>query len=103
MNAAHTVTAPERLQLLVPWLNGAQGPHVGGSSGSSDRAIVWHDVEAIRHAIDTFIASFDGSEDAGHVLAEPDDRAAQLTNDALNTMEMWLRMLLDQGFGNRSF
>ena len=108
------MTAPARLNLLLPWLNGTFDEHVwgpnptyghpvyGAGEGPEDFA-VQTDYSAIRRAVADFVQSFDGSAGAGYVLAEPDDEVAALDDDALDNLEAALRILLKQGFGENPF
>lgn len=89
-------SAPDRLALLLPWLNGAfEEQFFRGRS--SEPVAVKTDYAAIRHAIGDFVASFDGSADAGHVVAQPDETAAAMDEDAIENLEADLAMLLGQG------
>lgn len=104
-------TAPARLSVLLPWLNGDHDEHVwgpnplygqpypyGAGEGPEDFA-TRTDYAAIRRAIAAFVGSFDGSAEAAHVVAEPDDTVEALDDEAIGDLEAQLRILLDQGFG----
>lgn len=76
-------SAPDRLRLLLSWLNGELDPQ--------------RDVTAIRRAATAFLESFDGSEGAGHVEVEAPQ---ELTIEELFEVDDVLLLLLEQGFGD---
>jgi hypothetical protein len=96
--AKPALTAPARLTLLLPWLNGDLDD--GRSS----------DFLAIRHAIAEFLRSFDGSAAAGHleVIDDPapphvrrlSGQGGEPTDEELDDLGARLRILLAQGFGD---
>jgi len=125
---AKTLTAPGRLKLLLPWLNGDLDEHF--YEGRNPEPVAMRtDYAAVRRALQEFVESFDGSADAAHVrvgrvepsaaelafrrhaaadlgsLADqmiwelPDEPVAE-TDDDLSNLGAHLRMLLAQGFGD---
>lgn len=108
------LTAPARLRLLLPWLNGKLDENVwgpnptyghpvyGAGEGPEDFAVK-PDYPAIRLALKDFVASFDGSASAAHVVAEPSDAVEALTDDDIGDLEAALNILLEQGFGENPF
>jgi hypothetical protein len=108
------LTAPARIGLLLPWLNGEMDEHfwgpnplygqpVYGAGESPEDFATKTDYPAIRRALAAFVASFDGSLEAAHVVAEPDDAVEALDDDGLRDLETQLRILLEQGFGENRF
>jgi hypothetical protein len=97
------LTAPDRLALLVPWLNGAYDEHVLRISNRPEDTETFTDPLLVRRALAAFIGSFDGSEGAAHVVAEPDDTVEALDDEAIGDLEARLRILLEQGFGENPF
>lgn len=87
-----SVTASDKLNLLLPWLNGALDT----------------DYAAVRRAIAAFVRSFDGSAEAGHLEVVTDPRPAHLkkttgpTDDELDDLGATLQILLAQGFGDQT-
>ena len=101
MSNIKTITAPDRLGLLLPWLNGRyEEPHFAGTNPVP--VAVWTDYPAVRRALGAFVRSFDGSADAAFVVAEPTDDVAALTDNAIGDLEALLRILLEQGFGDNA-
>ena len=109
------LTAPARLGLLLDWLNGELDEHVWGPNplygqpypygegeGPEDFAIRT-DFPAIRRALAEFVKSFDASAEAAHVVAEPEDAAEALDDEALGDLEARLSILLQQGFGENPY
>lgn len=90
------LTAPERLDLLIPWLNGTFDVH-HFEGANPEPVAVWTDYAAIRRAVATFVGSFDGSEGAGHVAAVAE--TPELTDEELDQLEAHSLLLLEQGFG----
>jgi hypothetical protein len=97
------LTAPARLRLLLPWLNGKLDQDVYRPGDRPEDVATWTDYPAVRHAIAEFVGSFDGSEGAAHVVAEPDDTVEALDDEAIGELEARLRILLEQGFGENPF
>jgi hypothetical protein len=93
------LTAPGRLQLLLPWLNGNLDEDVYRPGDRPEDVATWTDFEAVRQGLDAFVKSFDGSAGAGFLVAEPDDAAAALDDDAIGSLGALLTILLEQGFG----
>jgi hypothetical protein len=91
------LTAPDRLKLLLPWLNGAYTHTVPRKGLPPEDAECWTDYAQVRQAVDEFLKSFDGSKNAAHLVAEPDDEA--LEPDALDDLAARLGLVLEQGFG----
>jgi hypothetical protein len=100
-NGSNFLTAPERLGLLLSWLNDPTDPY----SARPEELRPW--LTLGRQSLSRFLASFDGSPEAGHlhvmgVLTL--DRGTQVTGpvdlapDALQTLGVELGMLLDAGF-----
>jgi hypothetical protein len=92
-------TAPERLALLLPWIN---------SDALVEAARVLGDVEA-------FVESFDGSQAAGYVEVARGDldgipdfvqkemsEASPPTAEELDDLRVQLRLLMEQGFGDQA-
>lgn len=96
------LTAPARLDLLLPWLNGDFDEHYF-EGRNPEPAAVRTDFPAIRRTLADFVQSFDGSASAAHVVAEPDDAVEALDDEAVGDLEARLRILLDQGFGENPF
>ena len=94
------LTGPARLQLLLPWLNGAYDEHVYGPGDGPEDFATRTDYAGIRNVLDAFVQAFDGCAEAAHVVAEPDGAAATLDDEAIGDLEVLLRLLLEQGFGN---
>src|SRR5262245_45329534 len=106
---AKALTAPQRLQLLLPWLNGTLDKYVS-QAGNPQPVAVGTDFTAVRQAIAEFIDSFEGSAAASHieVIADPApehikrlsvQRTAP-TDEDLDDLGQRLRILLAQGFGD---
>jgi hypothetical protein len=95
-------TAPDRLALLLPWLNGDYDENYF-EGRNPEPVAVRTDFPAIRRALADFVQSFDGSASAAHVVAEPDDAVEALDDEAVGDIEARLRILLDQGFGENPF
>lgn len=93
------MTAPARLGLLLPWLNGEFDEN-HWEAGNPEPVAVWTDYTAIRRALKTFVRAFDGSADAAHVMAEPDDTVDALDDDAIGDLAATLGIFLEQGFGD---
>lgn len=96
------LTAPARLRFLLPWLNGAFDQYVYAPGDRPEDFATRTDYKEIRHALDDFVRSFDGSAGAGYLAAEPDDGVEALTDDAIGDLEAILKILLEQGFGEPS-
>jgi hypothetical protein len=96
-------TAPARLDLLLPWLNGAFDEH-HFEGRNPEPVAVRTDYLAIRRVLADFLATFDGSADAGHieVVNDPEpagvDAFAPPTDDDLDDLEARLHILVEQGF-----
>jgi hypothetical protein len=105
-----TLTAPQRLDLLLDWLNGAFETH-HFEAGNPEPVALDTDHAAIRRTLASFLKSFDGSKDAGHIVAlaatpgvlTDDDMAKatpeELTDDDLDALGARLQLVLEQGFG----
>lgn len=91
------MTAPARLDLLLPWLNGTFDEHYF-EGRNPEPVAVRTDFPAIRRALADFVQSFDGSAGAAHVVAEPDDAVEVLDDEAVGDLEARLNVLLEQGF-----
>ena len=77
-----TMTAPARLNLLLPWLNGDLDENYY-EGRNPEPVAVRTDYAAIRRVLATFVKSFDGSEGAAHVVAEPDDIVDAIDDEAI--------------------
>jgi hypothetical protein len=96
------LTAPARLALLLPWLNGDLDEHF--YEGRNPEPVdVQTDFPAIRRALAAFLGSFDGSAEAAHVVAEPNDDVSALDDEAIGDLRAQLTVLIDQGFGENPF
>jgi hypothetical protein len=93
----------DRLNLLIPWLNGAFDEDRFAGRGT--------DYAAIRHAIAEFARSFDGSAAALHfeVVEDPAPehirrlsgrQQAEPSNEEIDVLGEVLRILLTKGFGD---
>jgi hypothetical protein len=101
---------------LLPWLNGAFDEHIwgpnplygqphpyGAGEGPEDFA-TRTDYPAIRRVLADFLATFDGSADAGHVEVVDDpepagvDASTPPSDEDLDDLEVRLRVLIEQGF-----
>lgn len=98
------MTAPARLGLLLPWLNGAFDEH-HFEGRNPEPVAVWTDYPAIRRVLAAFVKSFDGSAEAGHLEVVDDPTPAYFrqqlkepTDDELGELEAYLDILLEQGF-----
>lgn len=109
------ITAPGRLALLLPWLNGEFEEHVwgpnplyrqpryGAGEAPEDLAIKT-DFPAIRRDLKDFIRSFDGTAGAGFVITAAEDVAAvdALDDEVIGDLGVLLNIMLQQGFGEPS-
>ncbi len=91
---ARTLTAPERLDLLLPWINGDFEALVGPYPPA-----MHIDYAAIRQAVAAFLGSFDGSEGAGFLAVE-DVTGPRPTDEELGLLGAGLRIAFAQGFGD---
>lgn len=95
----HPTTAPARLHLLLPWLNGHFAiEHFSGRN--PEPVAVFTDYAEIRRTIATFVKSFDGSAGAGYLEVIED--TGKITDGQLGELESRLSILLEQGFGDKS-
>jgi hypothetical protein len=92
--------ARERLDLLVRWLNGHYDHSVYGPRTRPEDVRTWTDYPKVRRTIDRFVRSFDGSEGAGHVSAAATGKP--LSDDDLSQLGELIRILLEQGLGDRT-
>lgn len=98
-----SLTAPERLSLLLPWLNGDLDEHFY-EGRNPEPVAVQADYPAIRRAIAEFVGSFNGTAEAAHLEVVDDPEPAGFdafpppTDDELDDLEASLRILVEQGF-----
>jgi hypothetical protein len=104
------VTAPGRLALLLPWLNGDYDQDVPSPTDRPEDVQTFTDYDQVRRDIAEFLRSFDGSAACGHIEVAR-DRApipdfirrdmpveAPGSNEELREVAAGLRLLLDQSF-----
>jgi hypothetical protein len=103
------MTALTRLTELLKWPNGdfdewtftRRSPSVDDSRSVKKKRLTPQEPDAlsinrvaIRKLLDAFVRSFDGSPDAGFVVAEADDRAGQIGDDELDALGVLLHTIV---------
>jgi hypothetical protein len=92
------LTAPDRLTLLLPWLNDEYGTDVYGPTTRPEDVQTWTDYAKVRRALADFVRSFDGSSGAGYLEVVEPGKLPLLMDEDLDRLAAALRLLLGAGF-----
>lgn len=97
-------SAADRLNLLVPWLNGRLDREVYRAGDRPEDVDIATDYDAARFAASAFLRSFDGSEGAGHLAVVANPRPAHisappksLSDEQLDDLRARLQLVLTTG------